>query len=118
MKKTGIFLIGVILVLAFVYFYTENTSQEKTLYLMDTVINLKIKGNKNDMNALCDILEKYDLKLNAHNQNSEIYKINGSTEPAIMAGMNIAMVSGDEMNFKITTQQDLERFKEVLRQKA
>ena len=76
MKKTGIFLIGVILVLAFVYFYTENTSQEKTLYLMDTVINLKIKGNKNDMNALCDILEKYDLKLNAHNQNSEIYKIN------------------------------------------
>ena len=49
---------------------------------------------------------------------SEIYKINGSTEPAIMAGMNIAMVSGDEMNFKITTQQDLERFKEVLRQKA
>lgn len=48
----------------------------------------------------------------------EIYKINGSTEPAIMAGMNIAMIPGDEGNFKITTKQDLEHFKEVLRQKV
>ena len=48
----------------------------------------------------------------------EIYKINGSTEPAIMAGMNVAMISGDESNFKITTKQDLERFKEILGQKA
>lgn len=48
----------------------------------------------------------------------EIYKINGSTEPAIMAGMNIAMIPGDERNFKITTKQDLERFEEVLKQKV
>lgn len=38
-------------------------------------------------------------------------RINGSTEPAIMAGMDIAMIPGDEGNFKITTQADLERFK-------
>lgn len=44
----------------------------------------------------------------------EILKINGSTEPAIMAGMNIAMVEGDEGNFKITTAVDLERFREVI----
>ena len=44
----------------------------------------------------------------------EILKINGSTEPAIMAGMNIAMVAGDEGNFKITTAVDLERFREVI----
>lgn len=42
---------------------------------------------------------------------SPIYKINGSTEPAIMAGMDIAMIPGDENNYKITTMSDLERFK-------
>lgn len=41
----------------------------------------------------------------------DILKINGSTEPAIMAGMDIAMIPGDEKNLKITTVQDLERFR-------
>lgn len=40
----------------------------------------------------------------------KIYAINGSTEPAIMAGMDIAMIEGDEHNYKITTKADLERF--------
>ena len=40
----------------------------------------------------------------------KILEINGSTEPAIMAGMDIAMIPGDEGNFKITTKGDLERF--------
>lgn len=39
-----------------------------------------------------------------------ILKINGSTEPAVLAGMDIAMIPGDEGNFKITTKADLERF--------
>ncbi len=39
-----------------------------------------------------------------------ILKINGSSEPAFLAGMNIAVVAGDEDNFKITTSNDLERF--------
>ena len=43
-----------------------------------------------------------------------ILKINGSTEPAVMAGMNIAMIPGDEGNFKITTKEDLERFKTII----
>lgn len=43
-----------------------------------------------------------------------IGQINGSTEPAIMAGMDIAMIPGEEGNFKITTQADLERFKAVM----
>lgn len=43
-----------------------------------------------------------------------ILKINGSTEPAVMAGMDIAMISGDEGNFKITTKADLERFREIV----
>lgn len=43
-----------------------------------------------------------------------ILKINGSTEPAVMAGMDIAMIPGDEGNFKITTRGDLERFREII----
>lgn len=44
----------------------------------------------------------------------KIGRINGSTEPAVMAGMDIAMIPGDEGNFKITTQADLERYKALL----
>ena len=44
----------------------------------------------------------------------DILKINGSTEPAVMAGMDVAMIPGDERNFKITTVQDLERFKQIV----
>ncbi len=47
----------------------------------------------------------------------EILKINGSTEPAILAGMNIGCVDGEEINFKITTKADLERFKQLVTQK-
>ncbi len=45
-----------------------------------------------------------------------ILEINGSTEPAVMAGMDIAMFAGDENNFKITTRADLERFKKIVRE--
>ena len=45
----------------------------------------------------------------------KILQINGSTEPAIMSGMDIAMIPGDENNFKITTKPDLEKFERILR---
>ncbi len=45
----------------------------------------------------------------------KILAINGSTEPAIMAGMDVAMIDGDEKNFKITTKGDLEKFKEYMK---
>ena len=41
-------------------------------------------------------------------------KSNGSAEPAVMAGMDIAMIPGDEGNFKITTVADLKRFREIV----
>lgn len=43
----------------------------------------------------------------------EISQIKGSTEPAVMAGMRMHLLAGDERNFKITTQADLERFEEI-----
>ena len=44
----------------------------------------------------------------------KIMEINGSTEPAVMAGMNIAMITGEEGNIKITTKNDLERFRRMV----
>lgn len=43
-----------------------------------------------------------------------ILDINGSTEPAVMAGMDVAVIPGEEGNFKITTRADLERFREIV----
>ncbi|MCM1106124.1 MAG: 2-C-methyl-D-erythritol 4-phosphate cytidylyltransferase [Blautia sp.] len=40
-----------------------------------------------------------------------ILEIKGSTEPAIIFGLDIAMIPGDEGNFKITTQSDLAKFR-------
>lgn len=43
-----------------------------------------------------------------------LMKIRGSAEPAILAGMDIAMIPGDEGNFKVTTEADLQRFRELM----
>ena len=40
----------------------------------------------------------------------KILHINGSTEPAVLAGLDIVMIPGDENNFKITTKADLDHF--------
>lgn len=44
----------------------------------------------------------------------KILAINGSTEPAIEAGLDVVMIPGDENNFKITTVADLERFRQIV----
>lgn len=43
-----------------------------------------------------------------------IMKINGSAEPAVLVGMDIVLMSGDENNFKITTKEDLYRFQALV----
>ena len=43
-----------------------------------------------------------------------ILSINGSTEPVILAGLDIVMIPGEKGNFKITTQEDLTRYRELL----
>ncbi|MCM1101778.1 MAG: 2-C-methyl-D-erythritol 4-phosphate cytidylyltransferase [Clostridium sp.] len=43
-----------------------------------------------------------------------ILAVNGSTEPAIMAGMDVCYIEGDERNFKVTTIEDLERFRRMV----
>ena len=43
----------------------------------------------------------------------KIYSINGSTEPAILQELDMVMIPGEEKNFKITTREDLERFRRM-----
>ena len=40
----------------------------------------------------------------------EIKKINGASEPAVMAGLDVVMIDGDENNTKVTTEMDLKKF--------
>jgi 2-C-methyl-D-erythritol 4-phosphate cytidylyltransferase len=44
----------------------------------------------------------------------ELKQINGSSEIAYLCGLQIKMFPGDEKNFKITTQADIENFKRIL----
>lgn len=41
---------------------------------------------------------------------AQIAALHGSTEPAVLAGLDIAMIPGEESNYKITTDEDLRRF--------
>lgn len=58
------------------------------------------------------VFEKY-YEANKRLFPEQIWKINGSAEPAVLAGMDIALVRGDEKNFKITTDEDLRRFRRL-----
>lgn len=55
------------------------------------------------------MLGKY-IRANKQLLPDKILKINGSTEPALMAEMDVVMIPGDEGNYKITTGADLSRF--------
>lgn len=47
-----------------------------------------------------------------------IDQINGSTEPAVKAGMDVVMFPGDEDNFKVTTDTDLQRFRRIIEERG
>ena len=40
----------------------------------------------------------------------EMKKINGASEPAVMANLDVVMIAGDENNTKVTTEADLKKF--------
>lgn len=44
----------------------------------------------------------------------KILQINGSTEPAVLGGLDVVMIPGREDNFKITTGEDLKRFQKIV----
>ena len=59
------------------------------------------------------LLHKY-YEANIALSEEKLLEINGSTEAAFKYGLNICMIPGEESNFKITTQEDLRRFTEIV----
>lgn len=45
----------------------------------------------------------------------KILQIKGSTQPAVLAGLDIGCVAGEERNFKVTTREDLQHLEQILR---
>ncbi len=60
------------------------------------------------------LLKKYYLA-NMELFPDRIMNINGSTEAAVMAGMDVVIIPGEEKNFKVTTDMDLEKFREQMK---
>ena len=58
------------------------------------------------------------LKANKVLTETELLKINGSTEPAFMSGLDVVMIPGDKRNFKITTREDLFCFEKMVHEKV
>lgn len=62
------------------------------------------------------IFGKY-LSVHENMSREELLKINGSTEIAFKNGLQIEMIQGDPMNFKITTPEDLANFETIVNSK-
>lgn len=54
------------------------------------------------------------LALHENMPREELLKINGSTEIAYKGGLQVKLIKGDEMNFKITTPEDLSNFESII----
>ncbi len=54
------------------------------------------------------------LKANECLAEEEMLAVCGSSEPALKAGIPVALVDGEEENFKITTAEDLRRFEKIM----
>ncbi len=55
------------------------------------------------------------LKLHDQIPRQELLRINGSTEIAYKGGLKVKLITGDEMNFKITTLEDLTNFEGIIK---
>ena len=60
------------------------------------------------------LFDKY-LHLHEMMSHDELLKINGSTEIAYKGGLSVKLIEGDEMNFKITTPEDLFNFESIVK---
>lgn len=59
------------------------------------------------------VFEKY-LEANNNLSEEQLLTICGSSEPAVLAGMDVVMIPGDERNIKITTKEDLLKFEDFI----
>ncbi|MCR5651655.1 MAG: 2-C-methyl-D-erythritol 4-phosphate cytidylyltransferase [Lachnospiraceae bacterium] len=59
------------------------------------------------------LLKKYH-HANVSLPEEKILKINGSAECAVMDGMDVVMIPGDEKNFKVTTEEDMKKCRMIM----
>ena len=89
-----------------------------TLYLSRDSQTITSLLNRNEIFAgqapEAFLFGKY-LALHENMSHDEIMKINGSTEIAYKGGLSVKMIKGDEMNFKITTPEDLYNFENIVK---
>lgn len=92
-----------------------------TIYLSSNAKDIDSLLNRNHLWAgqapEAFIFGKY-LKVHEKISKEELLKINGSTEIAYKAGLNIELTEGDFMNFKITTPEDLSNFENIINQQT
>ena len=63
------------------------------------------------------LYDKY-LKANLKLSDQQMDVICGASEPAVMVGLDIVMIAGDEANYKITTDHDMDRFRSMIERGA
>lgn len=90
-----------------------------TMYLTD-VSGKKIKNLVNRQELVAgQAPEVFDFKkyyqINKVMTKEEMDSVRGSTEPAYRAGFDMVLIHGEEINFKITTPADLERFSGIVK---
>lgn len=88
-----------------------------TIYLSSNAKEIDSLLNRNHLWAgqapEAFIFGKY-FKVHETISREDLLKINGSTEIAYKAGLNIELTEGDFMNFKITTPEDLSNFENIV----
>ncbi len=76
MKKI-IAVCSVALIVFFVLFGDRlPTEREKTIFAMDTIVTLKIKGTESQLDEMTDIVRNAEKQYSAYSENSLVYKLN------------------------------------------
>lgn len=83
------------------------------VYLVENGVRVKTALNRSRIYAgqapeLFRFLSYY--RANVALEPDGLCQINGATQPAIVAGMDVIVIPGDEDNYKITTERDIKRF--------
>lgn len=76
MKKVLMAAVFGILIAIMLNLNNYNSMKEKTIYCMDTVVTVKIKGSNDDLKAIENIIIKYDEMFNAYDENSQLSQVN------------------------------------------
>jgi len=83
LKKYLISVILICIVVFGVIYQNYYSEKEVTVYAMDTVMTIKIKGNRKYLDKAESVLRDIDSKYNAYNKNSYIYKLNSGEITAV-----------------------------------